>query len=182
MKRSRRAGRITAVALVVATTCGVCAFFGIDAVDIAIVGVVIIAVGLLWMLHDPAVNAADDWPPPPAVDIYGVRRDAMQLAWSLRASADAMSDDIVERVRLLIEARLAENGLDARRPGDSARIVQLGGPTVLRLARGDWPANTGVLLNALAAIERIPHRHGRISATGSPLQNGSTPSRSDPAR
>jgi hypothetical protein len=182
MTRANRAGRIAAIAAVVAIVCGVCVAFAVDAIDVAIIGVVIVSVGLLWIMRRPARDAATDWPPPPALDMYGVRRDAMQLAWSLHASRDALSDDIVERVQRLIEARLAENGLDVRRPGDAARIVQLGGPTVLRLARGEWPANATVLLNAFAAIERIPHRTGHVGATAGPTQNVSKPNRSDHAR
>jgi hypothetical protein len=101
------------------------------------------------------------------------------LAWSLRANPNDLSDNIIERVQRLVVARLAENGLDARRPADDTRIIALGGPIVLRLARGDWPANATVLLNAFAAIEQIPHRapHAGSAALG---PNDQAQIRSDP--
>jgi hypothetical protein len=181
VKRAQRLGRVVAIAIAVAAACGACALFEFDVIDIVIVGLAIVAVGLLWILQAPGTRATREWPPPPGLEIYGVRRDAQQLAWSLRANPDELSDNIVKRVRRLIVARLAENGLDARRPADAARIAQLGGPIVLRLARGDWPANATVLLNAFADIEQIPHRGAHVGAA-SPGQNGQAAIRSDPER
>jgi hypothetical protein len=181
VKPAQRAGRVIAIAIAVAAACGACALFGFDVIDIVIVGLAIVSVGLLWILQTPGTGATSEWPPPPGLEIYGVRRDAQQLAWSLRANPNELSDNIVERVQKLIIARLAENGLDAGRPADAARITQLGGPTVLRLGRGDWPENATVLLNAFAAIEQIPHRGAHVGAAA-PGPNDRAPIRSDPER
>ena len=136
---------------------------GLATVAAGVVGLVILAIGLLWIAF--AIPDGDgDWPPRPVQKIDGARRETIQLAWALRTRSEAINHEIIGRVHAVAVARLASHGLDADKPGDHSAILALGGPLFVAIVGppDGWPTALGPLAATLDAIEAIP----RVERTG----------------
>ncbi|MGT2426544.1 hypothetical protein [Amnibacterium kyonggiense] len=150
--------RVAFVAAFVAGLVGGAArVLGLDGPHAIAVGCGVFALASILLTQRSVVPPADlephDADPP-----TGGRRDLEQLAWSMVEHRTRIRGIAIARVRTIAARRLAEHGLDVRRPEDGAAVAALLGAdawAVLHPER-DRPVTPRAFEAALQAVERLP--------------------------
>lgn len=162
-------------AFVAALVGGAAAFLGLDGPHAVALTCGVLAVVLILLTQRGVVLAADLVPPdlePPV----GGRRDLEQLAWSMVEHRTRIRGIVLTRVEGIAVHRLAEHGLDPRRPQHADAVRSLVGPAawaVLRPDRGERPVTPKALDATLLALERLPPPEPFGSARTAPIDRTS---------
>ena len=96
---------------------------GMDTGHAAIVGVVFVALGLVWI--GVPVAPGLDWELEQRTVREGTRSNVVELSWSLQARRRGVQQSALRRVQVLATDRLARHRLDLRNPADRAEIERL---------------------------------------------------------
>ncbi|MEV8215583.1 hypothetical protein [Leifsonia sp. NPDC077715] len=116
------------------------------------------------------------WAVPAPQPRPGVRRDIVQLGWSLGARGGRASPEGVRRLRLVAERALLLRGLDLEDRAADARLEELLGADALRLLRrgsGVAPPRTSEVSSALTRLEALEREDAAAASFSS--------TRADPA-
>jgi len=144
-------------ALVAALVGGAARVIGLDGPHALALGAGVLAIVLVLLAQRSVVPPIDLIPPdldPPV----GGRRDVEQLAWSMIEHRTHIRGVVLARVGAIAAHRLAEHGLDPRRPEDAAAIEALLGAAAWAPLRPglDRPVTPRALDATLLALERLP--------------------------
>lgn len=144
-------------AFVAALIGGAARVIGLDGPHAVAVGCGVLAL-VLFLLSQRSVVPSADLAPPDVDPPSGGRRDVEQLAWSMIEVRTRVRGIVLTRVRTIAAHRLAQHGLDPRRPEDGAAIEALLGPAAWGVLRPDLdrPVTPRALDGALRALERLP--------------------------
>ena len=136
---------------------GAARVLGLDGPHALALGCGVLAIVLVLLAQRSVVPPMDLVPPdldPPT----GGRRDVEQLAWSMVEHRTHIRGVVLARVGTIAVHRLAEHGLDPRRPEDAAAIEALLGSTAWSFLRPDSDRRVPprALDATLQALERLP--------------------------
>ena len=136
---------------------GAARVIGLDGPHAIALGCGVLALVLILLSQRSVVPTADLTPPqldPPA----GGRRDLEQLAWSIIEHRTHVRGIVLTRVRAITAHRLAQHGLDPRRPEDAAAVEALLGAAAWAVLRPDRdrPVTPRAFDATLRALERLP--------------------------
>jgi hypothetical protein len=144
-------------AFVAALIGGAARVIGLDAAHAVALGCGVLAL-VLFLLSQRSVVPSADLAPPDLDPPSGGRRDVEQLAWSMIEHRTHVRGIVLTRVRAIAARRLAQHGLDPRRPEDAAAIEALLGAAAWAPLRPDLdrPVSPRALDATLRALERLP--------------------------
>jgi hypothetical protein len=150
-----RRARLIFAGVLAAAAYGLCWVIGMDTLHAAAVAVLVLAAGVAWVAVPEHLDARLVEEPPGRRE--GVRREVIDLSWSLRRQRGGIRENAFRRVRALASASLAERGMDLDDPDDAGRIAEAigaGAYSVLAPQSGRF-ANLRAVTGCLDALERL---------------------------
>lgn len=149
------AGRVVAATAAAAVVGLLLWYFGVDAAFAVALGVLTLAIGLVWTAYTGP--SAVRWPVERPVPLAGSRSDVARLAWGFQMRHGSVREQGFKAVRELAELRLARAGFELYSDADRDAIVAAVGEAAyaaLNPTRGILPS-AAALQSTLDALDRL---------------------------